>query len=111
MVKVELLYFEGCPGYRKAEQSLKGALSREGVRCEVGLVVVDTDEEAEALKVPGSPTVRLDGRDLFPVVGRNDWHLGCRLYPSPDGFKDHPTEEMIRTALRKSGFVSGARRG
>ena len=104
MAKVALLYFDGCPGYRKAEQSLKDALSREGIRSEVELVAVNTDEEAEALKFPGSPTIRVDGRDLFPssAVERDDWHLGCRVYVTPDGLKDHPTEEMIQATLRRS---------
>ena len=55
MAKVELLYFDGCPGYRKAEQSLKDALSREGVRSEVELVTVNTDEEAGRWSSPAAP--------------------------------------------------------
>ncbi len=103
MVKVELLYFDGCPTYRKAEQSLKNALSREGTRSEVELVAVNTDEEAGALGFPGSPTIRVDGRDLFPssVGEREDWRPGCRVYATPEGLKGHPTEEMIRAALRR----------
>ncbi len=104
MDKVELLYFDGCPGYRKAEQSLKDALSREGVRSGVELVAVNTDEEAGALKLPGSPTIRVNGRDLFPssTGERNNWRLGCRVYATPEGLKDHPTGEMIQAALRRS---------
>jgi hypothetical protein len=104
MVKVELLYFDGCPGYRKAEQSLAGALSQEGIRSEVELVAVNTDEEAGALKFPGSPTIRMDGQDLFPSSAgdRDDQRLCCRVYATPEGLKDHPTEEMIRAALRRS---------
>lgn len=104
MVKVELLYFDGCPGYRKAERSLEDALSREGIRSEVELVAVNTDEEAEALEFPGSPTVRVDGRDLFPSSAgeRDARRLCCRVYATPEGLKDHPTEEMIHAALRRS---------
>ncbi len=104
MDKVELLYFDGCPGYRKAEQTLKAALSREDCEAEVELVAVNTDAEAEALKFPGSPTVRVDGRDLFPSSAgeRDDWRLACRVYATPEGLKDHPTKEMIRAALRRS---------
>jgi hypothetical protein len=89
MAKVALLYFDGCPGYRKAEQSLKNALSREGIRSEVELVAVNTDEEAEALEFSGSPTIRVNGRDLFPSsAGERDvWRLGCRVYVTPDGLK------------------------
>jgi ABC-2 type transport system permease protein len=102
MVKVELLYFDGCPGYRKAEQDLKAALLREGIRAVVELVAVNTDEEAGVSKFPGSPTIRVDNRDLFPTAEREDWRLGCRVYATPEGVKDHPTEEMIRAALRRS---------
>ena len=98
-----MLYFDGCPGYRKAEHSLKDALSQEGIRSEVELIAVNTDEEAGALEFPGSPTIRVDGRDLFPgsADGRDDWRLGCRIYVTPEGLKDHPTGEMIRAALRR----------
>ena len=109
IAKVELLYFDGCSGYRKAEQSLKDALSREGVRSEVELVTVNTDEEAGALEFPGSPTVRLDGRDLFPMNEREDWRLGCRVYATPEGLKDHPTEEMIQAVLRGARFARRTR--
>ncbi|MDQ3303654.1 MAG: hypothetical protein M3518_09940, partial [Actinomycetota bacterium] len=102
MVKVELLYFKFCPAYRKAEQNLKNALSREAFQSEVELVAVNTDAEAGALRFPGSPTIRMEGRDLFPTAEREAWRLGCRVYAGPEGLKDHPTEEMIRAALRRS---------
>jgi hypothetical protein len=102
MAKVELLYFDGCPGYRKAEQDLKDALSREGIRSEVKLVAVNTDAEAGALEFPGSPTIRVDDRDLFPTAEREDWRVGCRVYATPEGLKGHPTQEMILAALRRS---------
>ncbi|MDQ3317967.1 MAG: DUF2703 domain-containing protein [Actinomycetota bacterium] len=44
---------------------MKDALSREGIPSEVELVAVNTDEEAGVLGFPGSPTIRVDGRDLF----------------------------------------------
>ena len=100
-MKVERLYFEGCPGYQKAERALRDALSGAGFWAQVVTVLVSTAEEAERLRFPGSPTVRLDGRDLFPegLKPRTSWYLGCRIYHTPDGPKDHPTAEMIRSAL------------
>lgn len=63
------------------------------------MVAVNTDEAAQRLRFPGSPTIRVDGRDLFPAGERSAWRLGCRVYPAPDGLKDHPTAEMIQTGL------------
>src|SRR5215204_862459 len=58
-MRVELLYFEGCPSYLKAEETLRGVLTREDA--EIELVAVNTDEEARRLRFPGSPTIRIDG--------------------------------------------------
>ena len=68
-MKVELLYFDGCPGYEKAEQALRAALSGEGSRGGFEMVGVNTDEEAEKLRLRGSPTSRVNGWDLFPTEG------------------------------------------
>lgn len=99
---MELLYLEGCPGCDKAKRSLEAALAREGFGAGLELVSVGTDEEAQSLGFPGSPTIRVDGRDLFPVDERDDWRLSCRVYTTPEGPKGHPTEGMIRAALRRS---------
>ena len=101
-MKVELLYFDGCPGHAKAEQALREAISSERVRGGFEMVAVNTDEEAERLRFPGSPTIRVDGRDLFPAEGleaRPSWHLGCRVYRTPEGLKNHPSAGMIRVRL------------
>ncbi len=70
---------------------------------QVKLVAVNTDEEARWLRFPGSPTVRVDGKDLFPASEREDWRLGCRVYATPEGLKGSPTTEMLRKALTKEG--------
>lgn len=101
-MKVELLYSDGCPGHEKARRALEEALAQEGdARGGFDLVAVNTDEDAHRLRFPGSPTIRVDGHDLFPAGERSAWRLGCRVYPTPDGLKDHPTAEMIRTRLPK----------
>ena len=49
---------------------------------------MNTDEEADWLRFPGSPTIRVDGEDLFPAPGREDCWLGCRVYATPEGLPD-----------------------
>jgi hypothetical protein len=101
-MKVEVLYFDGCPTYKTAEKTLRKVLAEEGIDAEVERVAVST-EEAKRLRFPGSPTIRLDGHDLFPVGAREreDWRLGCRLYATPEGLKGQPTRRMIREALAR----------
>jgi hypothetical protein len=57
-MKVEILYFEGYPTYLQAEETLRGVLTEESIEARVELVAVNTDEEAQELRFPGSPPVR-----------------------------------------------------
>ena len=109
MMKIEILYFDGCPTYRTAEETLRGVLAEQGIEGTVELVAVNTDDEARQLRFPGSPTIRLDGRDLFPVPEREDWRLGCRVYATPEGLRGYPTAEMFKEALARAANLSRGR--
>ena len=100
-MKVELLYFDGCPAYLTAEKTLKEVLADEGIETNVKLVAVNTDEEARRLRFPGSPTIRVADRDLFPAPERENWRQGCRVYATPEGLKGSPTAGMLREALKR----------
>ena len=98
-MRVEVLYFDGCPTYQTAEETLRGVLAREDIEADVELVAVNTNEEARRLRSPGSPTIRVNGEDLFPVANRVGYALGCRMYATPEGLKGSPTAEMLKEAL------------
>jgi hypothetical protein len=100
-VNVKVLYFDGCPTYMAATRTLREVLSELGVEADVELVAVNTDEEAQRLRFPGSPTILVEGRDLFPVQERSVWALGCRTYATSEGLKGCPTREMFRDALAR----------
>jgi hypothetical protein len=106
-MRVEVLYFDECPSYRTAEKMLRGVLAREDVEAEVELVAVNTDEEAQRLRFPGSTTIRVDGEDLFPVPDRAGYALGCRMYATPEGLRGSPTAEMVRASLAERNLVPG----
>jgi hypothetical protein len=104
-MKIEILYFDGCPTYQAAEETVRGVLAEQGIEAEVELVAVNTDEEAKRLRFPGSPMIRVDGEDLFPVPDRVGYALGCRMYATLEGLKGSPTAEMVRTALAERNLV------
>lgn len=72
-------------------------VAQEGLAAEILPVIPDPDDWSG---FPGSPTILVDGEDLFPVE-RHD--LGraasCRIYATPEGPKNHPTAAMVREAL------------
>lgn len=104
-MRVEVLYFDGCPTYRAAEETLRGVLAQEDA--EVELVAVNSEKEAQRLRFPGSPTIRVDGEDLFPVPDRTRYALGCRMYATPEGLRRSPTAKMVRASLAERNLVTG----
>ena len=95
-MKVTLLYFDGCPNWKIADQRLSELSG------ELELVVerrrITTPEEAEGLGFGGSPTILVDGRDPF-ATGDEPAGLACRIYQTPDGPQGAPTAEQLRAAL------------
>lgn len=100
--KVEVLYFAGCPNYMATVQLVHDALLSEGLTAPVELVAVETQEVAERERFYGSPTVRINGRDVAPptdVQARPA--LACRVYRGSDGrLAPAPPVTAILTALR-----------
>ena len=108
-MKVEILYFDGCPTYETATKTVRALLAEEGVEAEIELVAINSDEEAQRLRFPRSPTIRVEGEDLFPAPGREDRRLGCRVYATPEGLRGSPTAEMLREALKTKGTAGADR--
>ena len=78
MPRIELLYFEGCPGYESLLARLPPLV---GDAAELELRRVTSPEEAEAERFLGSPTLRIDGEDVEPAAAeRADFGMKCRLY-------------------------------
>lgn len=98
-MKVELLYFDGCPNWTVADERLAKALQVVG-RDDVTVTRrrVETADEAAAVSFTGSPTVLVDGRDPF-ATGDEQVGLACRVYSTPQGLGGSPTLEQFVEAL------------
>jgi hypothetical protein len=99
---VDFLYWEACPSHDQAYERLTAALAEEGVLAEIKRVQVSTDQQAAELGFLGSPTIRIDGRDLQPEVAADSPPaLTCRLYILEDGRPSPlPSREMMRRAVK-----------
>jgi hypothetical protein len=99
-VEIEFLYWEGCPSTADARALLEEVLAAKGVDAEINVREVVSHEEAEALAFPGSPTIRIDGRDVDPKGARSRPALNCRIYYLPDGrVSPIPSREDLEAAL------------
>ena len=100
-MRVELLYFDGCPGYERFLPRLRELLARAGIDCEVELRRVGSPRAAVEQRFLGSPTVRVDGVDVEPEASRrSDFGLKCRLYNTDGGLQDTPPDGWVLHALK-----------
>jgi hypothetical protein len=103
MLKIEFLYYEDCPSHDDALERLRQVLEGEGVKGEIEITKVETDDQAQALRFIGSPTIRIDDQDIDPPPEDAYYALTCRAYRWEDGrFSPLPSPEMIRQALRSA---------
>ncbi|MCI0421820.1 MAG: DUF2703 domain-containing protein [Acidobacteria bacterium] len=100
-MKIELLYFDGCPSYEHALRNLREVIADEGLEASVELINVTSAEDAERLRFLGSPTIQVDGVDLEgPGAVKTGIGFGCRVYEDGGQMRGWPSKEQIRAALK-----------
>jgi mercuric ion transport protein len=99
-MKVEVLYFEGCPNRVPTVERVREALQSEDQPTEIREIEVRTQAEAESLAFLGSPSVRVNGVDIEPEA-RNlkSYGLSCRTYVHGVVRSGVPSNILIRRAL------------
>jgi len=94
---ITLLYFDDCPNWQVVDQRL-AAIAKDRLDVMVTRHRVETLEEAERVGFLGSPSILVDGVDLFAEPGAGVG-LSCRVYRTPEGLSGAPTGEQLRAAL------------
>ncbi len=96
MKQIEVLYFDGCPSWRSAWAALGTVLAE--LQCEAAVVWRDVTTMApeELDGFAGSPTIPVDGVDLFGHVGPAV--MACRRYED-NGGQGWPRAAAFRTRL------------
>ncbi len=93
---IEVLYFEGCPNFEPTLSLADEVLSQLGLTAEVRKIEVLSPGDAERVRFLGSPSVRVDGKDIEPGAGsRTEYALSCRIY----GDSGLPPKELLVAAL------------
>ena len=100
-MRVELLFWAGCPSHPAALAELHAVLAELGLEDQEVIVrEVKTDADASAERFVGSPTIRIDGRDVQPEPGE-PVGLTCRVYRLRDGrYSPTPDPADVSDALR-----------
>jgi hypothetical protein len=101
---VELQWWDGCPSTESARAELRDALDELGLSSlEPRMTEVTSDEQARAMRFPGSPTIVIDGRDAVAHSPGDPIGLTCRVYHRrDDSISPTPDPEDLRDALRRA---------
>lgn len=95
-VRVELIYFDGCPSWATAWTELGRAIAATRARVNLRLVNLEELPPDRQHGFAGSPTIRINGRDLEGYDGEPV--LACRRYAGNGGL-GWPSQEQLRDAL------------
>jgi copper chaperone CopZ len=99
-MKVQVLFFEGCPNHQPTVQLAREVVAELGLDAQVEEVEVRTSEDVKRLRFLGSPTVLVDGMDIEPSArGRTDFGFCCRTFAG----SGMPPRALLAEALRRSG--------
>ena len=94
---ITLLYFDECPNWKVTDAHLE-TLAAEMGDLVVTRRLVETQDEAERVGFRGSPSIFVDGVDVFADPGAAAG-LTCRLYQTPNGIEGSPTLGQLRVAV------------
>lgn len=106
-MRVELLVTEDDPGAMEVHLRLQQVLGEDAFETAIQLIVIRSRADAEFLSFPGSPTVRVEGIDLYPPTAGGPAGLGRRSYPSDDDLDgpavaDSPGKRLIRRGIEQA---------
>jgi hypothetical protein len=101
--RVEILYFNGCPNHEPTRALVEQVAAELDLQPQIALINVTDGEMATRLRFLGSPSVRIEGRDVEPgAEQRTEFVLSCRVYRSEHGFTGQPDASWIRHALSEA---------
>jgi arsenate reductase (thioredoxin) len=98
VLRVELLFFEGCPHATPARELVEGVVAGLAPGTAVVPVRVETEEDARREGFLGSPSVRIDGRDLEGRLASAP-ALSCRVYEGGVGV---PPRWLVEAGLLRA---------
>lgn len=107
---VEILYFEGCPNHEPARALVERTSHALGIETELRLVEVVDNASARRCGFLGSPTIRVNGRDIDPQPPElAEYSLSCRLFRTEHGTSAQPDPRWVRDALRRADLPDWTR--
>ena len=102
-MKIEFLYFDGCPNHETALTNLKEVLSEAGLKEEIDIINIENPKDVTKHRFLGSPSIRINGKDLEVTEDEStEYSMRCRRYKNGDVMEGFPSKELISTNLKNN---------
>jgi len=102
VIEVEFLYFDGCPNAEPAWALLQSVLDECGVAAKVTKIAIQSPEDAERFGFLGSPTIRMNGKDIEKERRNDPPVYACRVYGGGEGAGGVPPRKMLIAAIEEA---------
>jgi len=121
-MKIEILYILDCPWCVKTKRLIRESLRELEVKADVKEILIDSEEKSRKYKFVGSPTVRINGKDIQEKLNKGrclpceeltestkettefvkkECKCGCRVYIYKDKQYPYPPKEMLKEVIKK----------
>lgn len=103
ILNIDFIYCEKWPGFKETIVNLEEVLIEENIKDEVRVIKLSHLQEAKDLKFIGSPTIRINNKDIDPNAKETgEYCLKSRSYSFKGKVSGWPDKELIRNAIRKA---------
>ena len=101
-MKIEILVFDGCPNIESTEKLVSETINELGIDANIEIVNVVDNDDAAAKRFLGSPSVRIDGKDLEVEEDElAQYAMRCRIYRDGDEQSGVPSKNLIVQKLQE----------
>ncbi len=122
-MKIELLYILDCQWCLKTKELIRESLRELRVKADIEEILIDSDEKVKKHNFVGSPTVRINGKDIQEEVKKeqclsceelakstkettefvkHECRCGCRIYFYKGKQYPYPPKEMMKEVIKES---------
>ena len=95
-MKIDVLYFKGCPNHEPALALVRTVVGDLGLNAELNEVEIKDLDDVDRFGFLGSPTIRVNSQDIEPSRrGDRNFAMSCRRY----GNSGVPPRDLLVSAL------------
>jgi hypothetical protein len=100
-MKIEVLYVSDCPTHAAAVSLVRDILASEGISANIVEILVSDEAAATELQFRGSPTVRVNGKDVIEESNVLEGaSLSCRVYSGSSRIGLPPIDAVRRAIVQ-----------